>query len=432
MTTAMDCDAHLTIEGFAPGGDGVATVDGRTLFVRGAIVGERVKLRLPNDRSGHGPLQAELVDVLSPSPDRRTPACSNFGACGGCQWLHVAPRLQRETKARAFVRALGALADGIEMQPIAHADQDLGYRGRATLHVSRGRLGFSRRGSHEVIAIQRCSLLDEKLNAAIERLNLATLPRGCTDVALACDEAHVSAAFSLDRLTPDLASRLDTLVRRAGLKGGVALVNGQVVRVFGKPTLSRPAPCSGRIQCLGRPDLFAQAHARANAVLVAQVLEQMGEARGVLELHGGTGNFTLPLAERVARVTSIELCAPALELARQSARQAGLTNVRLIVGNAIPQALALARDVGAQHAAAPTEHFDALLLDPPRAGAEGIARVARAFDVRRVVYVSCNPATLARDAQDLVAAGYRPTFARAFDLFPQTIHLEGVMAFDRA
>ena len=279
--------------------------------------------------------------------------------------------------------------------------------------------------------MRTCPLLDAKLNAALGQLQAflgdsapgtRKLPRGCTDIALACDGEHVSAAFFLDRLSAEGAVRLEAIARRAALKGALALVDGRVVRTFGKPVLSQRAPCSTGARLRGRPDLFAQAHGRANALLVAQVLACLDGAESVLELYGGSGNFTLALAERVKKIVSLELCAPALELARKSAREANLQSIRFIAGDAIQQAHALART---------SERFDALLLDPPRGGAPGIAEVARALGVGRVVYVSCNMATLARDAQKLAAAGYRPTFVRPFDLFPQTVHLEGVMAFER-
>lgn len=424
--------AELAIEGFAPGGDGVGRFQGRSIFVPGAIPGERVLAWVPGARLSRGPCQGQLIEVLSASPDRRTPPCPHFGACGGCQWLHVAPERQREVKARAFASALSPLGADLDLRPLVHAGQDLGYRARATLHARQGRLGFSQKSAHAIVAVHSCPLLDAKLDAALGRLNALLdgsapkalkLPRGCSDVALACDGERVSAAFYLDRLSGDLAARLEAIARCAGLKGALALVQGQIAHTFGKPILSRPAPGSTGARLRGRPDLFAQAHVRANALLVDQVLACLDGAKRVLELYGGSGNFSLALAERAEHLVSIELCAPALALARQSAREAGLDSVRLIVGDAMEQARALARG---------SERFEALLLDPPRGGAPGLAEVARALDVGRIVYVSCNPATLARDARALAAAGYRPVMARPFDLFPQTIHIEGVMAFERA
>lgn len=426
---------ELTIEGFAPEGDGVGHLQGRSIFVPGTLPGERVRVEPGGGSSSaqdRGPRVGRLIEVVVASPDRRAPTCPYFGVCGGCQWLHVAPHRQREAKAWRFVQALGDLLGNLDVPPIAHADQDLGYRSRATLHVSRGRPGFSRKGAHAIVPVRACPLLDARLDAALGRLSALLdgstpgapqLPRGCADIALACDDEHVSAAFFLDRLSQDAAARLEAITRRVALKGSLAMVDGRVARTFGKPLLARSAPCSAGARLRGRPDLFAQAHARANALLVAQVLACLDGAESVLELYGGSGNFSLALAERVKKIVSIELCAPALELARQSAREANLESVRFIAGDALQQARALARA---------SERFDALLLDPPRGGAPGIAEVARTLGVDRVVYVSCNMATLARDAHELADAGYRITFARPFDLFPQTVHLEGVVAFERA
>ncbi len=423
---AVDID----IEGFAPAGDGVGHFQGAAVFVPGTIGGERARVAI-DQGDVRGPVQGRLLDLLSRSPDRLPPVCPHAGICGGCQWLHVAPKRQREAKAAMFAQALGQLLDGIDARPMAHAGQDLGYRARATLHVSGGRLGFSQKRSHAVVTVSACPLLDARINAALTSLqNLLgeasdswRLPRGTVDVALACDESRVSAAFFLERLSDDAQSRLSRLVRHAALDGALAVVNGRVTPLVGKPVLQRRAPSSTRAFLRTRPDLFAQAHTMANALLVAEVVDRLEGAERVLELYGGSGNFTLALAERVKALVSIEMCAGALELARQSAREASFSHVRFIVGDAIRQARDLARS---------GIRFDALLLDPPRGGAPGIAEVAQALDVNRVVYVSCNPATLARDAHSLVATGYRPTFARAFDMFPQTVHLEGVMVFERA
>ena len=421
--------ADLDIEGFAPAGDGVGHIQGAAVFVPGAIEGERVRVAIPAGPV-RAPTQGRLLDILSRSPDRLPPACPHAGVCGGCQWLHVAPRRQRTTKAAMFAQALGQLLDGVETRPLAHASQDLRYRARATLHVSGGRLGFSQKRSHAVVAVNTCPLLDDKLSAALTTLQTLLaekseswrLPRGCVDVALACDASRVSAAFFLERLSDDAERRLSRLARHAALDGALAVVNGRVTPLFGKPVLQRRAPSSTSAILRTRPDLFAQAHPQANALLVSEVVERLAGAERVLELHGGSGNFTLALAERVKALVSIEMCAGALELARQSAREASFGHVRFIVGDAIRQARDLARS---------GMRFDALLLDPPRGGAPGIAAVAEALDVHRVVYVSCNPVTLARDAQSLVATGYQPTFARPFDMFPQTVHLEGVMVFER-
>ena len=426
---------ELAIEALAPGGDGVGRLGARAVFVPATLPGERVRASIPAARPGAGPLQAELVEVLSPSPSRRpVVGCPHFGECGGCQWLHASPALQLRAKEEAFRQALGEVLDGVEVAAIDGDGPELGYRARTTLHVARGALGFSQRASHEVVAVRRCLLLDERLNGVLDRLQgllgapdeggALRLPRGCTDVALACDDERVSAAFFLDRLTCEGEGRIDRLVRHAGIKGAVAVFPERGLKTFGKPMLSRPAPCSTRgARLFGRADLFAQAHAAANARLVAQALQQMGDVDGALELFGGSGNFTLALAERARGVVSIELCASALELARQSARAAGLTNVRFIGGDAIASARQLIHS---------GERFDALLLDPPRAGAPGIADLARTSGVRRVVYVSCNPVTLCRDARALIAAGFRPTFARPLDLFPQTVHVEAVITFERA
>ena len=163
---------------------------------------------------------------------------------------------------------------------------------------------------------------------------------------------------------------------------------------------------------VGRKKLFARQPPK----------DQGRQAGDALELFSGSGNFTFAMTRRGLAVTAIESCADAVELARRSAREAGVQGARFILGDALASALALARE---------GRRFDTLLLDPPRAGAKGVGRAAAACGVRRVVYVSCDPATLARDVKELSDHGFHLIEATPVDMFPQTFHLEAVAALER-
>ena len=172
-----------------------------------------------------------------------------------------------------------------------------------------------------------------------------------------------------------------------------------------------------------RPDAFSQAHAEANVGLVTSAVYELAprETDSVLELYSGNGNFTFPLAASAASVLGVESSPVSVELAQRSAREGGVTNVRFHQGDARKVCEGLIRE---------GKRFDLALADPPRTGAPGLARWMKALGVRRVVYVACDPGSLARDAAGLVEAGYKPLALQVVDMFPQTHHVESVMSFE--
>ncbi len=420
-------EAELSVESLADGGDGVAHFQGRTVFVPLTLPGEVVRASVPEWRAG---VTAALVEVVRPSSERRPAACPLYGECGGCQWLHASEDVQRSWKTgrvrRVFSQTMGETCP--EIPPVEEVPPVLGYRRRTVLHAADGILGFSARRSHRVTEPGGCLLLEEPLRLAVREMAAAVksgmqLPRGCADVSLAGDGSRTAAAFHFERRPPaDALARLTALTRHTGIAGAVICVGGAAVGTIGKPLLRWPAPGVPGASLLGRPDLFAQAHLRAGELLAGIAAEAIPEGDRVLELFGGSGTLTLAASRRAASVTSVEICSPALTLARKAADEAGITNVRFQAGDSL-------RTAG--HLAAGGERFGTVLLDPPRAGAKGIAQAALAVGARRVVYVSCNPATLALDAAALRRTGFELTSIRCLDLFPQTAHLEAAAVFQR-
>jgi 23S rRNA (uracil1939-C5)-methyltransferase len=193
----------------------------------------------------------------------------------------------------------------------------------------------------------------------------------------------------------------------------------------GRPTLRSLSPLRPEVPLFLRPDAFSQAHAEANVGLVAAALTELApraEDR-VLELYSGNGNFTFAVAGVAASVLGVEYGSVSVELAQRSAREGGVDNVRFIQGDARKACEGLIRE---------GQRFELLLADPPRTGAPGLARWAKALGVRRVVYVACDPSSLARDAAELVQAGFRPGALQVLDMFPQTHHVEAVLSLELA
>lgn len=426
----------LTIESLAAGGDGVGRLGGRVVFVEGAAPGDVLEVELCEERERSA--KARVVRRLSDSRARVDPGCPHAATCGGCHWLHVSPSAQAHAKEQLFWDALerigGISRSSLEARPLATSPSALRYRRRARLHLASGRLGYRARSSHALVEPAECRLLEPRLEAALIRLQAALAREGpvprCTDVSIACDASRVAAAFHVDEVLPSSLSRAERIARSAGLDGAAVAPpspKGGPVRAAGDVLLSEEAPFAAPARVYGRPDLFAQANRGANAQLVALALEGLAldcaGAKQVLELYCGAGNFTFGVARRGAQMTAVESSCEALDFARRSAREAGLGSIRFVLGEALAVASALARE---------GRRFDALLLDPPRAGARGVGRAAAALGVERVVYVSCDPATLARDARELSAAGFRATWGAPVDMFPQTCHVEGVLVLERA
>lgn len=433
--------ATLDIVDLAQGGEGVARLDGRAVFVPFAAPGDRVAAEVPE---GTGPAHAAFVELLSPGPARVAAPCPHFGAagpaapergCGGCEWLHLAYAAQLRQKERALaetLRRIGGLEPGsYEALPIAPSPSPLRYRCRAKFHFDRrgGRLVFFRRRSHEVVPIGECHLLQAELDALRGEMGPA-LVRARLDAREVTLEwsrhqgrgaAHLvlsSSARSAERRAEGLLAALPALA------GVVLQADGAPPLVVGDPVLRharRPGDAAGGVQ-RSRPDAFQQANREANALLVERALSLLRpEGEDVLELFCGAGNFTAPLAVTARSVHAVEGQGPALELARADLAELAGARARFFAGEALALARALVRERGPS-----TPRFGAALLDPPRDGARAVGPILRDLGVARAVYVSCDPATLARDLKACRQAGYRVEAVQPVDMFPQTHHLEAV------
>ena len=408
---------ELTIERLAKSGDGVGHAGGRTVFVEGALPGERVRV---NVAEVGRVLRGEVVHFLEQSADRRVPACPLAGRCGGCDWQHVSEAVQRSQKVEIVLSALEHLGGfdrtALQLLPTVHGEKALGYRRRAVLHPVGRRFGFFGRGSHDKIEVDRCPALTEPLQALPGTLADA-LGTAIKDVEQAhLIEAGGKVAISLHLkgpVKPKTRQKAEELTR-AGL--GVVLVpSAGHSESFGKVEL-----LDGEVRL--RPEAFAQANAEVNAALVTGAVEALGldGTQGVLELYAGNGNFTFAIARRAAQVLAVEASAISLQLAQKAA--AGVKNVRFVQGDALKILDGLAKE---------GQRFDAVLVDPPRTGAPGLGKLAARLSPKRLVYVACDPAALARDAEGLFSQGFRPVSLQLFDLFPQTRHVEAVLAMER-
>jgi 23S rRNA (uracil1939-C5)-methyltransferase len=398
--TATPTIVEVEITALATGGDGVSRDSGgRVVFVPLTAPGDRVRARLVEAKPSFA--RAEVVEVVTPGASRVVPPCPEVArGCGGCQWQQVARAAQLQAKQLIVANALRKLV-GLAIHPIADPCPPLGWRRRARFHVHAGKVGLYIRSTHRVLPLAHCPQLEPALDAALGEVAALVPPDGELSLLLAHDGKIV---VGHDQPWPAASQ----LIGRAGIVGVVA---GQVSgewRIEVEPGL------------LGGPLDFAQASAAGNAALIAQTRAALGAmAAPLVELYAGNGNFTRGFVADGWQVTASDGVAP----------HAVPSGVRFEVG---PTPEVLARLAGQPGTAEKARPVEAVVLDPPRAGAadaiDGIVRLSP----NRIVYVSCDPQTLARDAAKLAAAGYRATDAWPIDLMPQTSHVEVVLRFERA
>jgi 23S rRNA (uracil1939-C5)-methyltransferase len=438
----------LEIEALAPGGEGVGRDAGRSVFVPFTAPGDRVEVEV---RAGEKGTHAELVRVERGGPSRVEPRCRHFGIapdgrCGGCEWLHLEYGTQLEAKARSLeetLRRIGRLEPGsYALRSIVPSPDPVRYRSRAKFHFEResGKLIFFQRRSHVPVRLEECWLLEEGLDRLRAEVGpaLAAVKLAPREVLLEWS-AHAgrgSAWLQLVDLGPAVQARAEALLEAVPALAGLVLTTGEERRgvaargpvLVGSPVLMHQRvpgdPGAGVIA--SRPDVFQQANRKANARLIDVAMELLRpEGEDVLELFCGAGNFTGPLAARARSVAAVEGQGPSLELARAAEQRVrdggGESKVRFFTGDAVAMALAFARESGAQ-----ARRFGVALLDPPRDGARGIGPALRDLGVKRAVYVSCDPATFARDLHGCVGAGFRVEAVQPVDMFPQTHHVECV------
>jgi 23S rRNA (uracil1939-C5)-methyltransferase len=416
VATPADTIPSLAIERLTFGADALAHHDGEVVFVSFAAPGDTVEAHVRTRERGY--LRADVARLLDPGPDRVEPACSVFGRCGGCQWQHVRLAAQREAKRAVVAEQLARIAGlrDVEVRPTLADAAGLGHRSRITLVAEGRRLGYHRARSHVLEEVDACPIAAPVVAAhlGVARAWIATLRTAVERVTIAEAPGGVVLVAALRRApTPtDVAATESLLATHASVRGAVLghratrhTVGDPQVRIEIEPGLVLEAPA----------DAFAQVNPAANRLLVdcALALAEVVPGARVLDLYCGAGNFTLPLARRGADITGIERSPLAVDAGRANAVRLGL-GARFVAGDV---AATLATIDGP---------VDAVVLDPPRAGAADALPALAALRPSRIVYVSCDPATLARDCRTLVARGYAVRTVQPVDVFPQTFHVEAV------
>ena len=412
----------LDIERLTFGFDALAHDGRHVVFVPYGAPGDRVAARVVERRGGY--LRARIDCVAVPGPDRVLPGCRYFPTCGGCQWQHVAPAAQRAAKAAIVAEQLARIA-GIrdaDIRPTIPSPTDWGYRARITLAVDGRRAGYRRARSHDLVEIDDCPIAEPVLSAHLgaAREWIRTLRAPLRRVTICAAPGGVAlAATATGRPGPaDRAASEALLARIATVRGTVVSGGGERL-VAGDPTVRVPLEAGLDLEVPA--DVFTQVNGGANRTLIETVLSLGGFAAGerVLDLYCGAGNLSLPIARRGAVVLGIEQSDVAVAAARANATRHRLASATFRAARVADALREISPD-------ASDAVIDTVVLDPPRTGATDALPPLAALRPRRIVYVSCDPPTLARDVQRLAGQGYRLGRVQPIDLFPQTYHVESV------
>ena len=377
---------ELTIQSLGQHGDGIAELDGGRVYVPFTLPGERVEIARAGERG-------TLIRIIEPAPERTEPTCPYFGACGGCALQHLDAAAYAEFKRSLVVTALQHARVEAEVAPLVRA-WGAGRR-RATLHVRKSGAGYMRARSHEVLDIDACPILVPGLRQAAPRIARALQPlAGDSDASFTLTDTGLDLSVKSERKLKPVAlaefARTHKLARLTFNGEPVFMARPPAVRM-GKGLVELP------------PASFLQATAAAEEALGGLVLEAVGKAKAVADLFSGVGPFALRLAEQ-SRVFAADSDRPAIAALQKAVNHTqGLKPVEAKVRD-------LFRDPLAPVELAP---FDAVVFDPPRAGAEAQARELALSKVKTVVAVSCEPKTFARDAAILIEGGYRLEFGGA-------------------
>jgi len=458
----------VTIDDLAFGGEGVGRIDGYVIFVRGGIPGDRLQVRLDQARARFG--RASVEAILTPSPHRVEAPCQYFGRCGGCRLQHVDYAAQLSFKSKQVADALERLGGlpPIEVRSILAAPETYGYRNKMEFTVARAwqvaadepegaaRRGLSKGltvGLHEaerydrVLAVDRCLLQSERMNALLDEARRFFVERGLTAYeqdsgegllrflmlreGRRTDEAMVNVVTSspavseLESLAGRLAARVKetaSVVMNVNPKKASVAVGVEEHLLGGRDHIRESV---GGLSFQVSANSFFQTNTAQAERLFAIVLEAAALTgdETVFDLYAGTGAISLLLAARSRWVYGVEVAQAAVDDAARNAAANGIANCTFLAGEVrfvLPQLIA--QGVAAQ----------VVVADPPRAGFHPKALSALAhLAPARIIYVSCNPATLARDLGDLARAGYRVEWVQPVDMFPHTPHIEAVARLER-
>lgn len=428
----------LNIIRFDHHGDGVAFEGDKPVFVPGVLPKEQVIVQLIEDKRQFA--RAKLIKILKPSPERIAPFCVHYGVCGGCHLQHVRLEAQRVAKQETLLQLTQKMLKADFSQEIPVICSPKGYRRRARLSLKiskNGRLemGFRQRNSKEIVTISHCPVLESPLDNLLPSLyRLLDGLKGRRILGhvelVQCEPGSVLLLRTMKTLHEQDVQALLDYSKEQNLILYLQQVDSAPQRLYGEA----PFYCIDSLKLMFEPQDFIQVNGNVNEKMVSQAIQWLALEKDdeVLDLFCGLGNFSLPLAKKVAHVVGVEGIEGMVQRAQENAADNGIENVQFFHGNLEGHINHENHENLEDHenqAPWALRHYNKILLDPARAGALDVMPFVAGTGATRVVYVSCNPITLARDAQVLINLGYRLEKLGMLDMFPHTGHLESMALF---
>lgn len=424
------------IHGLSHDGRGIGTIENKTTFISGALPGESVTCRITQKRSTYN--EAQLLEVVTPSPERATPPCAHFGLCGGCSLQHMSIDTQAQLKQDTLMDQLkhfGKVTPEQILPPLTA--QSTGYRRKARLGAKyvikkeKMLVGFREKSSRYLADLDGCEVLHPRIGKQFDALRTVITSLSCyqhiPQVEIAIGDNDVALVF---RHMEALTDEDKAILIAFGEKHEFHIYlqpnpPAMVHRLWPANTperLTYSLP-DEQLEFLFHPLDFTQVNLDMNRLMVRQAIQllELKPSDRVLDLYCGIGNFTLPIARHANHVVGVEGSAEMVQRGNDNAAHNNISNVEFHAANLMEP-----------NAQAPwlKQSYDKILLDPPRAGAKELLPFLAPLNASRIVYVSCNPATLARDAGELVhQQGYRLVQAGIMNMFPHTAHIEAMAVF---
>ncbi|KLN64387.1 23S rRNA (uracil(1939)-C(5))-methyltransferase RlmD [Vibrio sp. VPAP30] len=417
----------LTIEKLDHHGAGMAYQNKKPIFIEGALPGEQVLAQLTESKSKFA--RARLIKIQKISEQRIEPFCKHYAECGGCNMQHLSIEAQQEYKQQTLSQLMSKFAGQSVALDAPVMGDERSYRRRARVSIKLNKktreleFGFRKKQSKDIVNVTHCPVLDTELDSLLAPLY--QLLKGFSnqeDIGhielVKGDNAKVIVLRHLKALKEGEQQALEEFACQNQASLYLMPETDQLNHVLGESAHYLEAGVTIPFE----PNNFIQVNQKVNQAMVEQALSwlELSEKDRVLDLFCGLGNFSLPMAKQVASVIGVEGVEAMVEKATSNAQINGISNIAFYQAN-------LEQDMSGQPWA--VEKFDKILLDPARAGASGIVEQLSALGASRVVYVSCNPATLARDSQSLLDQGYKLEKLAMLDMFPHTSHLESMALF---